>query len=105
VSQADLRRDTAPSTWIRLDLMGLWTQLQRRDPTFRLRHRKLLLSFSAGLALCYLVAGVFGFLLGHDLFFSVGWTTLGAVWAGITACYWFQWPRRSFSAKEAERHS
>jgi hypothetical protein len=51
-------------------------------------------------ALCYVAAGVFGFLSGRDLFLSIMGTTFAAVWAGIAACYWLRWPRRSFSPKD-----
>ena len=63
------------------------------------------MAFSGVLALCYLAVGVVGFVRGRGEASSIAWIAGSVVWGGLTACYWFRWPRRRFLPEEVDRRS
>ncbi len=86
-------------------VMSLWKRLGRRRPAFSSAYRKTLGAFFAVLALCYLAVGVIGFVLGRGEASSIAWTILSVGWGGLTACYWFRWPRGRFPPEDVDRGS
>ena len=97
-SRAAVRRTIRPA-------MSLWERLGRGEPVFSSGHRKIWVAFSGVLALCYLAVGVVGFVLGRGEASSIAWTVMSVAWGGLTACYWFRWPRRRFLPEDVDRRS